>query len=401
MQKTILIISEYFFPEEFKINEVASDWNQKGYKVTVVTRNPTYPHGRIFNGYKNKWICKDKYNGINIYRVKAVTGYNKSLIKKIFNYLLFMISGSIISLKIGRRYNYIFGFNVGSLTGMVPAIILNKYYNKRVVLWIQDIWPDSIYAYGIKETKINKTILNYFVRSVYSNTSALAISGRGFEEKIRKYTNVDKNIVYLPNWADEFNDKLRPFNFSKKKLIHFTFAGNIGKVQNLENIILAFGKLTKSFSQRAQLNIIGDGSNFTKLNNLVDQKKYNNIIFWGKKPREDMYMYLQSSDYLIVSLVDKPIFSVTIPAKVQTYIAAKKPILAIIKGDTAKLISENNLGYCADPEDINGILESIIMCINTDETEREIFVKNSIELTSTIFNKDDIISGLLSLTMKG
>jgi len=395
--KKILIVTEYFYPEEFKINEIALEWKEKGYEVDVLTQNPTYPFGNIYQNFKNSWYSKESWNGINIYRVKAVTGYKDSLFKKLLKYFTFMIFGSIVSLKIGKKYDNVFGFDIAALTCMVPAVVLNQFYKKPVTLWVQDVWPDSVYAYGFKKSKILEFFLNRFVRYVYKNTSNFAISAKGFEEKIKLYLDKPKEILYAPNWADDFNKNLKSYSFSNEKKIHFTFAGNIGKVQNLDNIILAFDKLDKEYCEKAQLNIIGDGSYLESLKQLVKEKNIKNIVFHGKKPREDMYMYFKASDFLIVSLEDKAIFSLTVPAKTQTYIAAKKPIIGIINGEAAKIIEENNLGYISSPSSIENITNIFKKAIDTNALEIEQFTKNSEELTKTIFGKNNIINSLLDL----
>ena len=397
MSKRILIVTEYFYPEEFKINEIALAWKEKGYDVDVLTQFPTYPAGEIFNNYENKWYTKDHYKGINIYRVKAVTGYKNSLFKKLLKYFSFMLLGSMVSLKIGKRYDYVFGFDIAALTGMVPAIVLKKFYHKPVTLWIQDVWPDSVYAYGFKKTKTLSFFLDGFVRSIYRSTSGFAVSGKGFTDKVRQYTEANQPIEYLPNWADEFNNELAPFQFSQDQKVHFTFAGNVGKVQNLDNIIKAFGSLEPEYLEKAQLNIIGDGSHLESLKKLVKESNYTNIIFWGRQPREEMYKYFSASDFLIVSLVNKPIFSLTVPAKTQTYIAAGKPILAIIDGDAADIVKENNLGYSAHPDNINEIHDTFVQCINTSKEDLHKFTENCTKLTETTFNKERIIDALLQL----
>ena len=399
-KKKILIVTEYFYPEEFKINEVAVAWKEKGYDVDILTQNPTYPFGQVFDGFSNKWYSKETYKGMDIYRVKAVTGYRESLFKKLLKYFTFMILGSIVGLKIGKKYDYIFGFDVGALTGMVPAILLNKFYNKKTTLWIQDIWPDSVYAYGFKKTKFLEYILNGFVKFVYRNTTNFAISGKGFKKKILPYLDQNKTIEYLPNWADEFNKELDSFEFSMDKKKHFTFAGNVGKVQNLDNIIKAFGTLSDKDLAKAQLNIIGDGSELENLKDLVHKNSFKNIVFWGRQPRDEMYKYFKGSDFLLVSLVDKPIFSLTVPAKIQTYIASSKPILAIINGDTADIIKDNNLGFVSKPDDIEEIKNIFIQAVNTNKSEMKRFTENCEKLTKIIFDKENIINNLLKLLIK-
>jgi len=401
MSKQILIVSEYFYPEEFKINEVALAWKDKGYHIDVLTQNPTYPTGKIFDGYENKWYTKDVYQGINIYRLKAVTGYKSSLFKKLLKYFSFMTLGSLVSLKMGKKYDYVFGFDIAALTGMTPAVVLSKFYDKPVTLWIQDVWPDSVYAYGFKKTKILSFILDGFVKFVYKNTSNFAVSGKGFIDKVKQYTTNDQPIEYLPNWADELHQHPSSFCFSQHPKIHFTFAGNVGKVQNLDNIIKVFGELEQEYLEQAQLNIIGDGSYLQTLQKIVETSNYKNIVFWGRKPRDEMYKYFQASNFLILSLIDKPIFSLTVPAKTQTYIAANKPIIAIITGDTADIIKDNQLGYVAYPNNLDAIHAVFIEAIDTPEKTIQTFTKNCAYLTETTFNKDKIIDSLLELLTKG
>ena len=398
-KKSILIVSEYFYPEEFKINEVALEWKKKGYSVDVLTTVPTYPESKVYDGYENKLYQKENYDGINIYRVKAVTGYKTSLVKKLLKYFSFMFFATFVALKITKKYDYIFGFDVGALTAMFPAIIAKKFYKKRVVLWILDIWPDSVYAYGFKKTKVLSFLLDRFVSFIYNNSSALAISSQGFQEKITPYLKRRREILYAPNWADKLDESYQQFSFSQDEKVHFTFAGNIGTVQNLDNIIKAFGYIDKNLFQRAQLNIIGDGSYLEELKLLVKKEKISNVVFWGRKPRKEMQRYFQASDFLIVSLIDKPIFSLTVPAKVQTYIAAKKPIIAILEGDAAKIVEENYLGFSVKPNDLDAIKNVFVKSIELSEDEKEVFIKNSQKLSETTFNKEKIIDKLLALTV--
>jgi len=394
----ILIVTEYFYPEEFKINEIALEWQKKGYQVDVLTNFPTYPAGKIYDNYKNKWYDKDNYKGITVHRVKSITGYKENLFKKLLKYFTFMFLGTFVAMKIGKRYDFVFGFDIGALTGMTPAIVVQKFYKKPVTLWIQDIWPDSVYAYGFKQTKLLTYCLNSFVKFIYKNSTVLVVSAEGFIEKIKLFSVKQQKIEYLPNWADALETNVEAFQFSKEEKIHFTFAGNIGKVQNLDNVIQAFGSIDNKLILKAQLNIIGDGSYIDDLQQLVKNENIKNVIFWGRKPRQEMSKYFKASDFLIVSLIDKPIFSLTVPAKIQTYIAAKKPILAILNGDAAKIIEDNKLGFSAEPNNLEQIRKILEKSILLSEDEKNILIKNSQFLTENTFNKDRIIKRLLGLT---
>lgn len=394
----ILIVTECFYPEEFNINELAHSWQDRGYGVHVLTLFPTYPAGKIFSGYKNKFFSKEIHKDITIYRVYAVTGYKENKFKKLLKYINFMILGSIVAVLIGRKYNYIFGFNVGALTDMVPAVVIKKLYKKPLMFWVQDIWPDSVYAYGIQKTKLLSKLLNLFVKFMFNNVTSIAISGKGFENKLRPYVKKNLDFNYLPNWAIQLDNNTKEVSLSDEGKVNFTFAGNIGKVQNLENIIKAFNMLSNEYQCKAQLNIIGNGS---FLEQLMKISRHNSsIVFHGIKQRKEMAKFYKASDFLIVSLIDKPIFSVTVPAKTQTYIAAKKPILGIIKGETANLIRDNHLGLCVNPSDIELIHDTFQDCINMNETERRAFVINNDQLINNTFNKENIINDLTRILVQ-
>jgi len=391
----ILIVSEVFYPEEFNINDVALSWKSKGYDVDVLTMVPSYPESTIFDGYKNKLYQKDEWQGINIYRVKTVIGYKKSLFKKFLKYFWFMVSGTIAAIIIGKKYDYIFGFNGGPLTSMLPAIFIFKLFKRPTTLWVQDVWPDSVYAYGFKKTKLLSFFLDKFVKFMYHNIDNIAVSCKGFETALKTYVKNDITFYYLPNWAIDLDINSKPIKLSKDEKVQLTFAGNTGKVQNLENIILSFNKLSDEYLEKAQLNIIGDGSDLERLK-LINTK--DNVIFHGKKPRSEMMKYYNASSFLIVSLANEPIFSKTVPGKFQTYIAAKKPILAIINGDTADIVKDNKLGFVANPEDISSIKSIFMQAIDSEKNMLKRFILNCEKLTQNDFNKDKIIDHLLKLT---
>ena len=385
----ILIVTEVFYPEEFLINDLALSLQEKDFEVSVLTLSPSYPAGKVFKGYKNRLFSKDSYKGINIYRIRTVTGYRESKYKKLLRYINFMFIGSIVSILIGRKFNYIFGYNLGSLTDMLPAVIIRKLYKKPLILWVQDIWPDSVYAYGIKKNKSISYLLNIFVAFIFKNVSSIGVSSKGFEPKILKYLNNNIKIHYLPNWSFDLDMDIKAAKLSLVKKVHFTFAGNIGRVQNLENIINAFSLMDEEYQLKAQLNIIGDGSNLDNIKKLSNKNPH--IVFHGRQNVTNMPKFFKASDFLIISLLDKPLFSATVPGKTQTYIAAKKPIIAIINGETADIIIDNNLGLHADPSDIGMISNVFQQCVEMPTNKKEEFIVNSQKLLDTTFNKKLIV----------
>ncbi|KGJ94233.1 glycosyltransferase family 4 protein [Thalassotalea sp. ND16A] len=401
--KRILIVSEYFYPEEFKINDVVIDLVDKGYEVDVITTNPTYPFGKVFDGRKNTWFSKDKYFGADIYRVKAVTGYKTSTFKKLLKYFNFMVLASIFCLKHHKRYDAVLGYDVGALTGMLPAALLKKFFGKKVTLWVQDIWPDSVYAFGFKKSRLLTFCLDNFVKFVYRHSSNFAISCPGFEDKVNKYCSSKKEIRFVPNWAESTEkdgDEFQFLNSNTDKVVQFTFAGNIGKFQNLENVIIGFSLLPSELVERAQLNIIGDGSNLVNLQKLVERKSIDNVIFHGRKPSTAMPSYYKGSDVLIISLIDEPIFSLTIPSKFQTYLAAGKPIFSIMEGEVSELVIANQLGLIASPAQVDAISEQFANFIKMEEETKKQYGFNGSNVADTLFHKGSALNNLENLLCK-
>ena len=355
-KNTILIITERFYPEEFRINDLALEWAKKDFNVKVLTQAPSYPFGKIFKNYKNKLFQTESWNGVSIHRIKTVTGYESSIFKKCLHYLNFIILGSILALSIGKKLDKIFVYHLGPLTDALPAIVIKKIFKKKITIWTTDIWPDAVFALGFKRTRFRETILKKFVKFIYKNCENILVSSPSFVDKLRNYV-LGKEIQYVPYWADESNsnpeiDTSDLHQFANNKL-QITYAGNIGKVQNLENVIKGFA-MSKS-RNNIQLNFIGDGWNSENLKKLATSNKLQNIVFWGRKSSQDMYKYFELSDILLIALKSDPLLELTVPSKFQAYLSSGKPLFAIIEGDVKKMVEENKLGITANPDDLEDI----------------------------------------------
>ena len=399
-KKRILIVSEYFYPEAFKINDVAEDWVKKGFEVEVITLQPSYPEGKIFSGFKNKFYETVTHKGVIVHRIRTVQGYKESVVKKVWKYIFYMLAGSVWAVRNGRRFDYVFGHSMAALTAMLPAILIKKIYKKPTTLWVQDVWPESVFAYGFKENAIQVKLLDIFVKYIYGNTDRFALSSTGFRKRIEKYAKPNVEMIYAPNWAEELKPSREKFSFSEEDKVHFTFAGNIGKVQNLENVIDGFLGMDKTLSKKAQLNFIGNGSNLESLKERVKAANAENIVFWGRQERDQMTKFYDASDFLIIALNDSPIFSITVPAKFQTYLAAKRPILAFINGDVVDLVTNNGLGLSAGASDVQKMAEVYEECVNMPMDKRIKYTESSEELLRTTFNRDLIIDNLANLVCR-
>ena len=387
---SVLIITERFYPEEFGINDLAQAWQAKGYEVAILTQAPSYPFDKVYEGYKNKLFQRETWQGIKIYRVLSLMGYKKGVLLKVLNYLCFAFFASLLSLIVGRRYNRVFVYHIGPLTQAIPAVLARRFFGIKLYIWTLDIWPDSVYAYGFKKRAFLKKLLNSFVKIIYENCETVFVSCKGFKQKIEKYIP-DAKIVFSPQWApNDLNFDQVISHESLKEGFNFTFAGNIGKVQNLKNVIRGFALLPRSNDQ-INLNIIGDGSNLEALKNIVKKENVENVYFWGRRPLKEMPGWFEGSDVLIISLIDKPIFSLTVPAKFQAYLASGKPIYCVMKGEVADLTINNKIGFVVQTNNIDDIKAGFEKFLNAPKHELQAFGSNMKSLLNNEYNSVKII----------
>lgn len=384
MAKKALVITEVFHPEDFIINDLVDNWLEKGYDLEVLTRNPSYPYGKVLKGYKNKLYSKSNYKGSIIHRFLVIPGYQNSLLLKLLNYVNYMFFSFWVLLFIGKRFDKVFIYQTGPLTNAFTAVLLKPIFKYKITIWSQDLWPDTIYAYGLRKNKITNFILINLVRYIYTGCDTILISCSGFKDKIESILRKPKPIHWVPNWpiVDGFSEEKE----SLPNGFNFTFAGNIGKVQNLDNVVRAFKGVSEK-QPSAFLNIIGDGSFLEELKNICAAEKISNVNFTGRKPVHTMPNYFAASDVLLISLVDVPLYEIMIPSKFQTYLTAKKPIFAIMKGEVADLVGQYDIGMSALPASMEAIEEGFIKFLNCPRNKMEVFSENSSDLLHDSFDE--------------
>ncbi|MBF0441078.1 MAG: glycosyltransferase family 4 protein [Oligoflexales bacterium] len=371
ISKNILIIAERFYPEEFGINDLARELYSKGYHVSVLTQVPSYPFDKVYDGYENRLFQREDWDGICIYRIFGILGYKKSVFLKVLSYIMYAVQTIFVSFIVAGNCSKIYVYQPGPLTQALPGVLLKKFFGKKLFVWTLDVWPDSVFAYGFKKHWLSKKILDLFVKFIYVNCDTVFVSCEGFIPRIKEYAPNTK-VVFTPQWVpNDLNfDNAVPHE-NMKGFFNFTFAGNIGKVQNLENVIKGFGHISDDFPQ-ARLNIIGDGSNLEELKKLAETDKINNVVFWGRKPLKEMPDWFSGSDVLIISLIDSPVFSITVPAKFQAYLAADKALFCVMKGEVARIVNENCIGLVADPSSVESIAHGFkgFLSMNRDQLTR-------------------------------
>ena len=380
----ILILVERFYPEDFLVNDLAAEWKRRGHDIEVLTQVPSYPFDKIFDGYRNKMFQTTReFNDIPVHRVSTIFGYNRSVFRKVLNYLHFGLLTSIWAFWNGGRFDKVFIYHTAALTMASAAVPLHLIWRKPITIWTQDLWPDAVWGFGFKPAWWKESILNGFVRFIYARCSRITVSCRRYVQRIKELTG--REAEWVPQW--EPADMMLPEKMSEKNVV-FMFAGNLGVPQNLENVIKGFEKANLN---EAELWFVGGGVMAEPM-----KEKFGNSVrvkFWGRQPRSEMPKWYAQADALIISLTDK--YSLTLPGKFQTYIKTGKPLLGFLNGEARELIDEFNIGYTASPDNLDEIVASFRkMFAMLGTGEGMACGRRAKELSMKMFNREDLIERL-------
>jgi glycosyltransferase involved in cell wall biosynthesis len=396
----ILIISQYFWPENFRINDLCLNLKERGHSVTVLTGKPNYPKGRFYDGYNyfNKNI--EVWEEINIIRSFIIPRKNASSFNLIINYLSFLFSSCIKIFTINKKFDKIIAYQLSPGLIGAPAIIAKIKFNAPLFFYIQDLWPESIEdAGGVKSSLLIKSIDN-LMKFFYNNSNTILVQSKGFIKFLEKKGVENNKIKYLPNTVENFYKPVNIDNEYLKKLpngFNIIFAGNLGEAQAL-NLVIESAKIIKDKLIPINWIFFGDGrvkSNLIKLTN--DLNLSSNVYFFDSVPSNEMPNYFACADVLLASLKKSVIFSLTIPSKIQSYLACAKPILAIIDGEGAKVIQESKSGYISQPGDIETFVENTVKIFNLSQDERKELGKNGFKYFKDEFSRTHIYNKLESL----
>lgn len=388
--KRILIISEVFYPEDFLINDIALEWKRKGHVVEVLTRNPAYPYGKLYAGYKNKWIQSDYYEGIKINRVKVLQGYRDKRLIKILNYFINATVGSFWALwHIRRNYDYIFIHHTGPLTFASPGYLYARIRKIPTMIWTMDVWPDSVFSYGYCKKGFCRRILLWYVNSIYKRMSKIIVTSPGFIETLENYTN-NKKIYVIPQWSRTIeNNNNEEINLEGSFKIVFT--GNIGEAQNLEMILYAFERVKEDIKKKGIFfHVVGDGSELKKLKAIKRNLSIPNVKFWDRRPIEEMGAFYEASDVLLLSLKSSPVFNKVIPAKFQSYLSAGKPILGVCEGQIVEYIQKYQLGWSVNPSRVEDVSNMIIKLANS-QVDFKGYKERTEAFYNSTFTKEEVL----------
>ena len=360
----ILIVSQYFWPENFRINDLTQELVQRGHSVTVLTGIPNYPAGTVFEEYRKTPKAFEYYSGAWVLRVPMVARGNGAM-HLFLNYLSFVLGACLYgSWRLrGQQVDVIFVFEPSPVTVGLPAILLGRIKRAPVVFWALDLWPETLAAIGVVRLPMVFGWVGHLVRFIYERCTLVLGQSRGFLPKIAKYCSDAKKIRYFPGWAEEiFNEAVlvpAPEVPVQKGVFNVLFAGNIGEAQDLPAVLNAAESL--SHNNAIRWLIVGDGRRSVWLHEEVARRGLqSNVLLLGRFPVERMPSFYAHADALLVSLKKDPVFSLTIPGKVQSYLMAGVPILGMLDGEGAQVITDSNAGLVCAAGNSGGLASAVL-----------------------------------------
>lgn len=396
----ILIISQYFWPENFKINDVALGLAERGNEITILTGKPNYPKGDFFNGYDFFNNNKEKWNKITIHRSPLIPRGNGSGLRLFLNYLSFAFFASLKVFFLKNKFEKIFVYEPSPMTVGIPAVVAKYKFKIPIIFWVQDLWPESISAAGGIKNKTLISLVNFLTKFIYDNCEKILVQSRSFIPYIIEQGVNSKKIVYHANSTEKFYKPL-PVNKSILGLLpkgkKIMFAGMLGESQSFDTLLKA-ALILKQKNKKINWIILGDGR---MKKYILDQvKKLNlqdNFILLGSFPSDDMPKFFSCADALLVSLKKSPIFSLTIPNKIQSYLACGKPIIASIDGEGGDIIRDSKSGFVSDAEDSIALAKNIELFLNLSKKELYEMSHNSLNYFRSEFEREKQLDKLLGI----
>ncbi len=391
----ILIVTPHFYPENFRINDFAVEFQNRGHNIRVLTAIPDYPGGKFYDGYGIFKNNRSNYKEIEIYRAPLIPRGSGSKIRLSLNYLSFIIGSIFTSLFLLRKnIDLIFVFEPSPITVGLPAIFIKKLKRIPICFWVLDLWPESVVSAGNLKSGLIPKLLTPVVKYIYDHCDKILVSSKGFIDSIKEKGINSKKILFFPQWAEPIFKPIKKDNTLLKNIpensFKIMFAGNIGEAQDFPSIL----KAAKYLKNQPDIHwiILGDGSKADWVKKKIDEYQLTHCFHMlGSFPIEQMPVFYAHADAMIFSLKDEYIFSITIPAKVQSYLACGKPILAMVNGEAANIINENNAGYTCNAGNYNTLADNVVKMSKLAKSSLEDLSNNSLLCYNTYFERDMLL----------
>ncbi len=392
----ILIVSQYFWPEYFRVNDLALELKEKGHNVEVLTSIPNYPKGKVYKEFKEDPKKFNNYEGIKIHRVNQVTRGESQSFRLFVNYISFLFFGFIKSFFLKKKYDVVITFATSPILVALVSIVICKLKNSRHIIWVQDLWPDVLFDLDILKSRksLLYKLFNKLVKYIYKNSEIILCQSLTYKKLISDFSyDISKKCIFYPSWSESVltnDDK----NFNKnKKFLNILFTGNIGESQNFQLI----SQVIKISNKNINWHIVGEGRYFKELNKLKISNNLNNLFLHGLKKYDELKNYINLADILLISLKKGKTFESTIPGKFSTYINYNKFILGLIGGETKNIINKYKIGHATDsqdPNEIKLILEEQVKKNIAVEKENFVFLKKIFSKKLAINKLNKILNSL-------
>jgi len=396
----ILVVSQYFWPETFRVNEIVSELSARGHEVTVLTGRPNYPEGVVHPDYLADPARFSRYAGADVLRVPLRPRGTGSL-KLVLNYWSFVFWGCIQGpwkLR-GRQFDAIFVFETSPITSALPAILLKWFKRAPLSMWVLDLWPDTLKAVGMVKSNRALRVVGLLCSFIYSQCDLILGQSRAFVDPIKRWTGSAEKFRYFPAWSEEVFDGQGTATDTAPELAphstHFkiVFAGNIGEAQDFPSVLQA-ALLTRDRPDIHWL-VVGDGRAAPQLREDIQRLGLNGTVFMlGRFPVERMPSFFAGADALLVSLKAEPIFAMTIPGKVQSYLAAGRPLLGMLDGEGSRVIYESNAGLTAPSGDFCALASQAIALADMSPERRKQMGENGRQYGNDQFKRAELMSRL-------
>lgn len=389
----ILIVTQYFYPETFRVNSLCAELVKRGHDVTVLTGFPQYPQGKIYDGYGFNKEYEHEWNGAKIERLKVLPR-GKTPIGLLLNCITFVREGKKWVKNCTEKFDAVYVFEVSPVTVGLPAAEYKEKFGTPVFFNVQDLWPENVEVVLGIHNKLVINVINKIVDKIYSASDKILCSSNGFVENIKARGVPAEKLVFWPQFCDEPN-----FTNAEKPEIYcdddfkIVFAGNIGEAQGLD-LLLETAKRLKN-RNNIKFYIVGDGRARKRLEETAKANELQNVLFAGKVSVDEADRYIHFADCAYLSFKDNEVFNMTIPAKLQSYMACGTPILVAAGGESAEIIKKADCGFISErnPVELSGIIERIAGSSNEVAEMR----KNAYEFYSRNFKKENTVDYLESI----
>ena len=386
-KKHLLVVSQYFYPEPFRINDMCQEWVKRGYKVTVVTGIPNYPEGKFYKGFSRHKRRRETWNGIEIIRL-PILARGKGKLRLALNYFSFVFCGWFWKLFTKVKADIVFTFEVSPMTQALVGVWYAKRRKIPHYLYVQDLWPENVQTVtGLQ----NKTVLKQIgkmVNSIYRRSDLIFGTSESFVKEIQKRVFDDKaKVKYWPQYAEEFYQPTENTKAEElpKGVFKVIFTGNIGRAQGLE-ILPKAAAILKERKVNVQFVIVGDGREKEQLLAQMQESGTGEMFtLIPRQPAEEIPSYLCACDAAFVSYMDDPLWANTIPAKMQSYMACGMPILASASGETERIIQQADCGICCEIGNAEALADAV--CALMARGDLRVLGENAKAYSDRYFNK--------------